>query len=117
MDISKLGVEVMQFEHYSKGLTNWNMIVEHLMVYLEMEQKLLLQKFQSDNGLAADGIVGPKTQNALNGSLTLIKQGSRGAAVTRLQNTLNELGYSAGTADGIFGTGTATAVISFQENG
>jgi len=34
--------------------------------------------------------------------------------VTGLQKFLNELGYNAGTADGIFGSGTESAVISYQ---
>lgn len=44
----------------------------------------------------------------------LLKTGSKGPAVTKLQQRLNELGASIG-ADGIFGNGTRQAVINFQK--
>ncbi len=48
-------------------------------------------------------------------SFTLLKSGSSGEAVTALQLRLSELGYDAGEADGIYGTGTRAAVILFQK--
>ncbi len=45
-----------------------------------------------------------------------LKQGSRGQAVTELQQNLNALGYSAGEADGIYGGNTANAVKAFQRD-
>lgn len=44
----------------------------------------------------------------------LIRMGDRGSQVTILQKRLNELGYDAGKADGIFGTRTYNAVRAFQ---
>jgi len=47
-----------------------------------------------------------------------LSKGSKGDAVVELQNRLNELGYSVGTADGDFGGKTKAAVEQFQsENG
>jgi len=43
-----------------------------------------------------------------------LSQGSRGEDVTALQNRLTELGLSAGKADGIYGTQTASAVEEAQ---
>ena len=43
-----------------------------------------------------------------------IKRGSRGELVALVQLMLNEKGYSCGTADGIFGTKTESAVKSYQ---
>lgn len=43
-------------------------------------------------------------------------KGSKGEAVVELQNRLNELGYSVGSADGDFGNKTYKAVIDFQIN-
>ena len=45
----------------------------------------------------------------------LLKVGSRGDEVKILQTQLNQLGYDAGKADGIFGTRTDNAVRAFQK--
>ena len=45
-----------------------------------------------------------------------LKNGSRGEDVRILQANLNKLGYAAGTADGIFGSRTETAVKAFQKD-
>jgi len=45
---------------------------------------------------------------------TVLKVGSRGGDVKLLQTWLNQLGYNAGKEDGIFGSGTATALKAFQ---
>lgn len=79
--------------------------------------------FQKSKGLTADGIVGAGTQNAITRAINeknaanngVLKVGSRGSRVTNLQNSLNALGYNAGKADGIFGTGTQNEVIRFQK--
>ncbi len=87
--------------------------------------------FQSNNGLSADGIAGRATQDRLYSSnasaaqitvasasttYSLLKSGSQGTAVRKLQVRLTELGYYNGGADGIFGSSTETAVKSFQRN-
>lgn len=46
----------------------------------------------------------------------LSKQGSRGDEVTAIQTKLSEQGYYMGKIDGIFGSGTKNAVISFQKD-
>lgn len=69
--------------------------------------------YQKAQGLAADGIVGNKTYAKLFAD-NLLKRGRRGALVTQLQRMLNEKGYSAGTADGVFGEKTEAAVKAFQ---
>lgn len=43
-----------------------------------------------------------------------LSKGSKGDAVVELQNKLNELGYSVGTADGVWGNKTNKAVTLFQ---
>ena len=45
-----------------------------------------------------------------------VKRGDKGSTVQELQERLNELGYSVGTADGIFGGKSETAVKSFQQD-
>lgn len=46
----------------------------------------------------------------------LSKYGSTGGEVTQIQQRLQELGYDPGTADGIYGTRTKNAVITFQRD-
>lgn len=100
-----------------------------------------LKSYQSSKGLAADGIAGSKTISMLFGSSSsdpaqspkpssppssgggsanpitmVLKMGSKGVQVTYLQKRLNELNYSVGTPDGIFGLKTKNAVISFQKS-
>lgn len=43
-----------------------------------------------------------------------LAKGSKGDAVVELQERLNELGYSVGTADGDFGNKTYNAIVSYQ---
>jgi peptidoglycan hydrolase-like protein with peptidoglycan-binding domain len=45
----------------------------------------------------------------------LLKLGSSGAAVTKLQQRLATLGYRPGPSDGTFGAATASAVLAFQK--
>lgn len=80
--------------------------------------------FQSINGLAVDGIVGPNTWYKLMNSpikypgtinnTGVLKLGDSGDAVTKLQSNLASLGFSPGTIDGIFGPNTEAAVRGFQ---
>lgn len=44
-----------------------------------------------------------------------LQSGSRGAAVTALQDALKEMGFYAGSADGQFGAGTVSALKAFQK--
>lgn len=87
--------------------------------------------FQTDAGLTADGLAGRVTRSALkssyeretvasdSGSSTaptgILRKGSRGAAVQRVQQLLASAGYSPGAADGIFGSKTELAVLAYQE--
>ena len=81
------------------------------------------------SGIWTDGIAGPDTLRALYSSgaarttkpaavnsAETLQYGSEGAAVTKLQKKLQDLGYLAGYADGKFGVETQAAVIAFQKN-
>ena len=87
--------------------------------------------FQEKNGLTADGVAGRETQDLLYSSRAkanlisaeaqeesylLLKQGSAGIEVRRLQARLLELGYYSGGVDGLYGATTVEAVKAFQRN-
>jgi peptidoglycan hydrolase-like protein with peptidoglycan-binding domain len=59
----------------------------------------------------ADGTTTP----AATGETPLLKPGTDGYAVTRVQSRLTELGFDAGPADGDFGNRTSSALMAFQE--
>ena len=87
-------------------------------------------KFQKANRIPADGVVGARTQRALqracqsrtysrntsSGQYPVLSQGKTGAAVTRLQQRLRQLGYLNANPTGNFGPMTRDAVIAFQRN-
>ena len=50
----------------------------------------------------------------ISGGYPLIRQGSRGVYVLVAQDGLNTLGFATGGLDGIFGTQTRNAVLSYQ---
>ena len=99
-------------------------------------------RFQRDQGLQADGVVGSQTLSALFGASTspqavsqatqntsapaptsssnttpsgAISSATANPATAQLQRDLALLGYDPGTIDGIFGSRTATAVEAFQQ--
>jgi len=87
-------------------------------------------KFQQANRIPADGVVGASTQRALqqacqsrtssrntsSGQYPVLSQGKTGAAVTRLQQRLRQLGYLNANPTGNFGPMTRNTVIAFQRN-
>lgn len=93
-----------------------------------------LRDFQRRQGLTVDGVCGNKTWAALVGQIEPgadtggtegtgldynfvrnLKNGMRGEDVKALQQLLAARGYSAGTADGIFGSKTRAAVKAAQK--
>ena len=88
-------------------------------------------EFQTRNGLTPDGIAGRQTQDMLysysaqpktvsaqgtDDAYLLLKQGTSGLEVRKLQGRLAELGYYSGGVDGVYGESTASAVKAFQRN-
>ena len=81
--------------------------------------------FQKANSLVVDGIVGKltwaKLYDATPVNVTpvttqpMLRTGSRGDAVRKLQELLNAKGYTCGNVDGIFGSKTYAAVLAFQK--
>lgn len=81
--------------------------------------------FQKANSLGVDGIAGKltwaKLYDATPVNVTpvttqpMLRTGSRGDAVRKLQEMLNAKGYTCGSVDGIFGSKTKAAVLAFQK--
>ncbi|MFK3960873.1 peptidoglycan-binding protein [Guptibacillus hwajinpoensis] len=82
--------------------------------------KKAVQDFQKAKGLSQTGVADSKTLSALSESGNAAKPtsgltiGSRGSAVTNLQQLLNDRGYYSYNIDGIFGSITQKAVKEFQ---
>ena len=91
-----------------------------------------VKKFQRQNGLAADGIAGPKTLQALLDRVNerrgvkaqpaeeparparVIRKGAQGDDVLQLQKDLQALGFYRGSLTGSCGSQTASAIRRFQ---
>lgn len=77
-----------------------------------------VKSFQEWYGLAADGVVGRKTWDALilsQPALPVLAKGSTGHYVRFLQARLKDLGFDPVYADGAFGPLTEAALKSFQQ--
>ncbi|SMB77939.1 peptidoglycan-binding domain-containing protein [Deinococcus hopiensis] len=71
-----------------------------------------VRDFQRAKGLTVDGVVGGNTWEAL---IKTVRQGDNNNAVRAVQDQLRSgYGYASVTVDGIFGSGTDTAVRDFQ---
>ncbi len=84
-----------------------------------------VRTFQQDRGITVDGIVGPLTFRRLEEArwnlgdrIVSFSPGriNAGDDVAELQRRLNSLGFDAGRADGVFGSGTDQALREFQRN-
>ncbi len=92
------------------------------------ETEQAVRRFQANNGLSVDGMIGPATWAKLEDSSTsmpssypgtVIDMGARGENVVKIQNELIRRGYDVpGGADGQYGSGCRNAVKQFQaDNG
>jgi Putative peptidoglycan binding domain/CHAP domain len=89
------------------------------------QTRAALMRFQASKGLEVDGVAGPKTWGALNGTASAapaplgvqpqLSLGARGAAVSTLQKALAAAGFDPGGIDGDFGPQTRAAVVRFQQ--
>lgn len=78
-----------------------------------------VKKFQTDNGIKADGIVGSGTASRLKVKLPIsggISYGKTDFNVAAVQARLKTYGYYTGTVDGMWGNGTLRAVLRYQSD-
>jgi peptidoglycan hydrolase-like protein with peptidoglycan-binding domain len=78
-----------------------------------------IKKFQKDNKLTADGIVGNGTSKLLlaaaDKTTTSVSVSSNAMSIKEIQTALKKLGYYTGKVDGITGSKTKAAIQKFQK--
>jgi peptidoglycan hydrolase-like protein with peptidoglycan-binding domain len=77
-----------------------------------------VKAFQASVGIDADGVVGPITWlniDEADQSEPVLKKGSKGLPVRRLQSRMTAYNYDTGGVDGRFGAKTEKAVRELQE--
>lgn len=79
-------------------------------LYGSLTKKALIKALQKTLGVTADGVYGPVT----NAAVKVLKKGSTGDLVKILQAFLVCNGYKTAYVDGDFGSGTETALKSYQ---
>ena len=134
LELGMTGEDVLSLQ---ARLTELGYTVGELDGYFGGYTQVALMYYQYYNGLYVDGVAGPLTLASLYGTpsdssngqtgqsqdtgtgnagtVTSLSNGSTGDYVVQLQTRLEELGYSTGGADGIFGNMTETAVKAFQK--
>ncbi|WP_257348695.1 peptidoglycan-binding protein [Pseudalkalibacillus decolorationis] len=70
-----------------------------------------VKDFQESRNLQVDGIAGPQTNHAIK----VLRQGNIGNPVAEIQSQLKKTGHTRSSVDGIYGSGTASAIRSFQQ--
>jgi peptidoglycan hydrolase-like protein with peptidoglycan-binding domain len=79
-----------------------------------------VRSFQQEKEIAADGVVGAITWLNIDEdavfSHPVVRRGSTGNAVRRVQKRLTLAGYDAGGVDGIFGAATEAGVKALQRD-
>ena len=119
------GSEVIQIQ---KKLKNWGYYSGDVDGIFGSQTLNAVKLFQQKNGLSVDGIAGLQTlramgiatsstsSNSSKVSSIPIKYGARGNDVKTIQSKLKDWGYYTGSIDGVFGSGTKSALVSFQKN-
>jgi peptidoglycan hydrolase-like protein with peptidoglycan-binding domain len=78
-----------------------------------------IKKFQKDNKLTADGVVGSGTSKVLsaaaNKTTTSASISNNAMSIKEIQTALKKLGYYTGKVDGITGSKTKAAIQKFQK--
>jgi peptidoglycan hydrolase-like protein with peptidoglycan-binding domain len=123
LEVGSSGSQVSQIQRCLSRLGYYNGPVTGK--FASLTQNAVI-RFQRTNGLPAVGVVGPRTQQALQSQCQSrrpgsnvsggLQPGSRGQAVTKLQQDLRRLGYFNGPITGNFGPETQRAVLRFQQS-
>jgi peptidoglycan hydrolase-like protein with peptidoglycan-binding domain len=125
LQLGSNNIEVNRLERFLKALYYFSGTPDNV---FDSTTKAAVQAFQSDNGLTADGIVGSNTYAKMKvahimrfdnrtASWRTLQSGKKGDDVAQLQYRLlvNPQHFYSGSIDGIFGSGTQSAVQAFQQ--
>jgi len=137
--VLKKGMKGAEVKKLQQDLTNKGYSTKGIDGIFGSNTESAVKKFQKDNNIKTDGVVGESTKKALakktsapktpakkeaskktvkdnpTFSSTPLKKGMKGAEVKKLQQTLTNKGYSTKGIDGIFGSNTEAAVKKFQK--
>ena len=86
----------------------------YILTYEGVQGYALKQYFKAVEGGLNLPAVTPAPEDSSGSAYEVLYSGSKGDAVTALQQALKELGFYSGKADGVFGSGTRSAVVAFQ---
>jgi peptidoglycan hydrolase-like protein with peptidoglycan-binding domain len=75
-----------------------------------------VRTYQSDAGLTVDGRIDGNLLTQLERGQSNLDTMTRAQLVQAIQTSLNQRGYSAGPADGVFGPSTRRAILHYQTN-
>jgi peptidoglycan hydrolase-like protein with peptidoglycan-binding domain len=131
--VGSTGAHVTQLQNMLKK-AGYNIVADGI---YGKQTEAAVKSFQKKMGITSDGIAGKQTYNALQNYLKTnttthksnsstsnnssdwtgqtLRKGNQGEAVKDLQRMLNSVGYNI-KVDGIFGSETEKAVISFQKS-
>lgn len=129
--VVKLGVTGEAVSRLQQRLTELGYYTATVDGVCKADDVAAIKSFQRKNGLKDDGAAGYDTQTKLYSAsaltstgaiaggtvdtLTTLRKGMTGTAVSDMQTRLIQLGYLTGEADGNYGRATANAVYSFQK--
>ncbi|MEB3281847.1 MAG: peptidoglycan-binding protein [Lyngbya sp.] len=122
LQLGKTGNDVNYLQN-RLNLLGANLRIDGIFSY---DTEIAVKRFQRDNDLKVDGIVGPLTWRVLleittapidnfDSDFPILKAGNTGESVVELQTRLNNTGANL-RVDGVFGAKTAKAVRDFQAN-
>ncbi|MDD7026949.1 MAG: D-Ala-D-Ala carboxypeptidase family metallohydrolase, partial [Lachnospiraceae bacterium] len=103
----------------SKGTRTKERIAEKMLLYVKGGGKVLpglLKRRKEEQALFLTPVNTGGQMKPEQSHSSILKAGSKGETVKQFQQKLATIGYTPGTADGVFGAKTKAAVIAFQKD-
>jgi len=123
-NVLKLGARSSQVNLLQEQLTKIGVYNGPITGFFGPQTEEAVKKFQTQNGLSADGIMGARTQQLLTEKVTNTNSNTQGTNTNQsgfssqqiivFQQQLQALNYYQGKIDGVMGIGTVAALKKFQ---